>query len=98
MTKEEAIQDYIREVQDHDYSIIETRLGNNVVKNILLHVTNKKGKEFLVVAIDAKPEFESHKASIDLKHTGDVDDLVDYSWLFMRTAILLQDLERIGVV
>ena len=43
MTKEEAIQDYIREVQDHDYSVIETRLGNNVVKNILLQDLERIG-------------------------------------------------------
>lgn len=98
MTKEEAIQDYIREVQDHDYSVFESRLGNNVVKKIYLHIKNKKEKEILVVTIDENPEFESHRALIDLKCNGDIDDLVDYSWLFMRTAILLQDHERIEAI
>lgn len=95
MTKEEAIQDYIRELKEHDYSVVESQLGSSREKNNPLYIKNKYGRDILAIAIN---DHLFDPIFLELKCSADADDLIEYSWLLMRTAIFLQDLERIGAI
>lgn len=94
MTQEEMIQDYIREVEEHDFKVNEHVFSNNSARKIELFI-NKEGqqKQFLMITFNVDPK-HSGQASTDRLGRADIDDLMEYCWLFMRTAIFLKDLER----
>lgn len=94
MTQEEMIQDYIREVEEHDFEVNRHVFGNNSAKKIELFISKKdQKKQFLMITFNVDPGHNS-QTSIDRLGQADIDDLMEYCWLFMRTAIFLKDLER----
>ena len=94
MTQEEMIQDYIREVEEHDFKVNEHVFSNNSAKKIELFISKKdQKKQFLMITFNVDPGHNS-QTSIDRLGQADIDDLMEYCWLFMRTAIFLKDLER----
>lgn len=94
MTKEEVIQDYIREVEEHDFEVSEHVFESNSAKKIELFISKKdQQKQFLMITFNVDPDHDG-SASIDRLGQANIDDLMEYCWLFMRTAIFLKDLER----
>ena len=94
MTIEELMNDYFKELDDHCFQVSKVLPKNNKTpfKSLLI----QEGEyQTPVLRIDfgyIDPVF------VDRLGATDGDDLVEYSWLLMRTAIFLQDLERIGAL
>lgn len=94
MNKEDLISDYAEELDDHCFQVSKVlpKSDKSPYKSLLI----QEGEyQTPVLRIDfgyIDPVF------VDRLGATNGDDLVEYSWLLMRTAILLQDLERIGAI
>ncbi len=94
MTEEEMIKDFIRELDEHDFQLNEHVLGNSSARKRIFFITEGEYEiHVLRINLDIDQDYDS-KVFIDRLGAADGDDLVEYSWLLMRTAIFLKDLKR----
>lgn len=94
MTEEEMIQDYIRELEEHDFQVNEHVLGNSSVRKRTFLITEGEYQmQVLRIDFDIDPGYDNPVFIDRLGQTG-INNLMEYCWLFMRTAIFLKDLER----
>ena len=93
MTRNEMIADFIRELKEHDFKAVFKEPKKYWEADRALCISDKTGWEILHI------EFEGNEpVSADMK--GNIvfpEDLIEYSWLFMRTGIFLNDLDKFSM-
>lgn len=79
MTKKEMIADFTQKLEEHEFTVLK--------ESTAMSIAQKDGYKILSVS------FKNNKAYIG-GTVVDADDLIEYSWLFMRTGIFLNDLRQ----